>query len=360
MLLKGSCTQVVSRFRVQCGLYCASHFCRIPPWSLKLKSSLPALVYAAKRNYSYIVNVKHLYQIMHSKSPHPDTTPVVRNVWCLDNRQYQQKHLPSGDSQLLAIERLVSIPAGESDSSQGVSSSASRFQGQNSTASSYLNNSRVADIIQCVTSTWSTAQRLSNITTTPKPGTGNRSTPAPWVTSEPDSTRCIVSWPSSGIASTPSLLSGLEYMPTPIPNPDASAMITDPPRMWASEKNQRQRRGQLQLQAVSAPWLLVSSSHSIHRFGHWEMMCIVFATGRLLNLYLWHRQPFMSASNLEMVCYTMRHVAASLAEAPHWQIIETYWITAMQQNNTWPIPFRVCTKEIFKEVRWSIGLHSIL
>jgi hypothetical protein len=38
-----------------------------------------------------------------------------------------------------------------------------------------------------------------------------------------------------------------------------------------------------------------------------------------------------------------------LAEAPHWQIIETYWNTAMHQNNIWSIAFEALTKEIMKE-----------
>jgi hypothetical protein len=80
------------------------------------------------------------------------------------------------------------------------------------------------------------------------------------------------------------------------------------------------------------------------------MMRLVFATGRLLELYMWNRRLFMSASNLETVSYAMRRVAKALAEAPHWQIIETYWNTAMQQNNIWSIAFEVHTKEILKEV----------
>jgi hypothetical protein len=42
-----------------------------------------------------------------------------------------------------------------------------------------------------------------------------------------------------------------------------------------------------------------------------------------------------------------RHV---LAEAPYWQIIETYWNTAMQQCNIWSIAFEARTKEILQEV----------
>jgi len=48
----------------------------------------------------------------------------------------------------------------------------------------------------------------------------------------------------------------------------------------------------------------------------------VFETGRLLELYMWNRWPFMSASDLEMVSYATRCVAKALAEGPHWQIIE--------------------------------------
>jgi hypothetical protein len=80
------------------------------------------------------------------------------------------------------------------------------------------------------------------------------------------------------------------------------------------------------------------------------MTRLVFATGRLLELYMWNRQPFMSASDLETVCFAMRRVSKALAEASHWQIIGTYWNTAMQQNNIWSIAFEACTKEILKEV----------
>jgi len=65
---------------------------------------------------------------------------------------------------------------------------------------------------------------------------------------------------------------------------------------------------------------------------------------------MWNRRPFRSASYLEMVSYAMRRVAKALAEGPHWQIIEKYWNTAMQQNNIWSIAFEARTKEILKEV----------
>jgi len=80
------------------------------------------------------------------------------------------------------------------------------------------------------------------------------------------------------------------------------------------------------------------------------MTWLVFAMGRLLELYMWNRRPLMSASDLETVSYAMRRVSKVLAEAPHWQIIEMYWNTAMQQNNIWSIAFEACTKEILKEV----------
>ena len=240
---------------------------------------------------------------MPSQSTHPDTTPVVRNVRSLANRQNQQKRGPSGNSQLPPPKRRVSVPAGERDSSQGGSSVRSTIQGQNSTPSSSLNNSRVADITQRVTSTPSATQRLSIITPTATPGTSSRNTPAPSGTIQTDSTCRVVSSPASGIGSTPTPLSGLENLPTPIPNPEARAIITNPLRRRATEKNQRQRQWQLQPQAVSTPGSMVSGNRNIHRFGHSDMTCLLFATGRLLELYMWNRWPFMSASDLETVRY---------------------------------------------------------
>jgi hypothetical protein len=120
--------------------------------------------------------------------------------------------------------------------------------------------------------------------------------------------------------------------------------------MPATEKNQRQRQRQLQPQPVSTPRSIVYGSRRIQRFGHSDMMRLVFVTGRLLELYMWNRRPFMSASDLETVSYATRRVAKALAQAPYWQIIEPYWNTAMQQNNIWSIAFEPCTKEILKEV----------
>src|SRR5258705_13986573 len=94
---------------------------------------------------------------------------------------------------------------------------------------------------------------------------------------------------------------------------------------------------------------MVSGSRTIHRFGHSDMTRLVFATGRLLELYMWNRRPFMSATDLETISYAMRRVANALAKAPYWQIIETYWNTAMQQINIGSIAFEPRTKEILKE-----------
>jgi len=143
------------------------------------------------------------------QSTHPVTSPVVWIVRSLANRQNQQKRGPSGNSQLPPAKRRVSVPAGKMDSSQGGSSVASTIQGQNSTLSSSLNNSRVADI------TTSATQRRSIITPTATPGTSSRNTPAPSRTSQTDSTRRVVSSPASGIASTPTPLSALGNLPTP-------------------------------------------------------------------------------------------------------------------------------------------------
>jgi len=65
---------------------------------------------------------------------------------------------------------------------------------------------------------------------------------------------------------------------------------------------------------------------------------------------MWNRWPVIRRSDLVTVSYATRHISKSLAEAPHSQIIETYWNTAMQQNNIWSIAFEAGTKEILKEV----------
>jgi len=59
-----------------------------------------------------------------------------------------------------------------------------------------------------------------------------------------------------------------------------------------------------------------------------------------------NRRLFRSACNLETVSYATRRVSKALAEAPHWQIIEMYWNTAMQQNNIWSIAFEARTGDL--------------
>jgi len=179
---------------------------------------------------------------MPSQSPHLDTTPVVRNVRSLATCQNQQKRGPLGNSQLPPAKRRVSIPAGERDSSQGGSSVASTIQCQNFIPSSSLNNSRIADITQSMTSTPSATQRRLINSSTATPVTSSRSTPAHGETS----TRHVVSSPAFGITITPTSLSGLENLPTPIPNPEARTIITNPLRTRATEKNRRQSQWQLQ------------------------------------------------------------------------------------------------------------------
>jgi len=80
------------------------------------------------------------------------------------------------------------------------------------------------------------------------------------------------------------------------------------------------------------------------------MTRLVFPTDRLLERYMWNRGSFMSASDLETVSYATRRIAKPLPEGPYWSIIETYWITAMQENNIWSIAIVAHTEEILKQV----------
>ena len=120
---------------------------------------------------------------MPSHTAHPCPTPVVQNDWILTKQQNQQNRGPSGSYQLPPASRRISVPVGERDSSQGGSSVASTMQSQNCNPSSALNNSRVADITQCITSSPSGTQRLSNQTATAMPHTSSWGTPASWGTS---------------------------------------------------------------------------------------------------------------------------------------------------------------------------------
>jgi len=191
-------------------------------------------------------------------------------------------------------------------------------------------------------------------------GPRSRSAPVSEWTFQTDSTRRTVSSPAFAIASTPTPLSGLQNLPTPISNPEAHAIITNPQWTRATEKNQIPTLWQLQPQAVATPRKIVSGSPSIPGFGYWDMTRPVYAMGRLLELYMWQRWLCRSASNLEIVSNATWQIAKALVEAPHWQITETYSNTAMQRNNIWSIAFEARTKVILKVVCWSNGPHWIL
>jgi len=287
---------------------------------------------------------------MPSQNLHPVTSPVVRNIRSLANRQNHQQHSRSGNSQLRPAKRRVSVQAGEMDSSHRASSMTSPIQGQNSTPSSSPHNCRVADITQHLTSIPSTRQRQTMITPTATLGRSSRHTPAPSRTTQTDSTRRVVSSPASGISSTHTPLTRLDILPTLIPNPRTHPIITNPLRTRATEMNQRERQWQFQPRAVCTPRSVVSGRHRICDFGHCNMTCFVFAASRVLELYMCNRKPFMSGSNLEMVSCAMGRVANALPRAPHRLKIEMYWNTAMQQNNIWSIAFEAPTKAILQEV----------
>jgi len=111
---------------------------------------------------------------------------------------------------------------------RGGSSVSSTIRGQNSTPSSSLDNSRLADKTERMTPTSSATKKRSWNSPTTMPGTSSRSTPPPWETSQTHTAHQVVCSPASGIASTPTLLSGLEKLPTPSRNPEAHTIITNP------------------------------------------------------------------------------------------------------------------------------------
>jgi hypothetical protein len=108
---------------------------------------------------------------------------------------------------------------------------------------------------------------------------------------------------------------------------------------------------------VSTPPSIVSGSWRIPVLGNSDRMHHVFDIGRLLELCVCQRRPLMIASDLEMVSDATWHVAKALTYAPHWQIIVTYWNTAMQQNNIWSPAFEARTKVIWTEECWSNSPH---
>jgi len=95
---------------------------------------------------------------------------------------------------------------------------------------------------------------------------------------------------------------------------------------------------------------MVSGILSIHQFGHSDMTSLVVATAKLLELYMWKRRPFISTSDLVTVSYATGRGSKPSSEAPYWQMIQTYWNTAMQQNNIWCKAFEPPPNEILKDV----------
>jgi hypothetical protein len=110
------------------------------------------------------------------------------------------------------------------------------------------------------------------MTPTATPGESSRNTPVPSGIIQTDSMCRIVFNPASGIPGTPTPLSSLENVPTPILNPAAYAIITNPVRTRATETNQRQRQWQLQTQMVSTPRSVVNGLRSVHRFARSDIL----------------------------------------------------------------------------------------
>jgi hypothetical protein len=95
---------------------------------------------------------------------------------------------------------------------------------------------------------------------------------------------------------------------------------------------------------------MVFGIRSIPQFGPSDLTRRLFASGRLLELYMWKGWPFMSASDLQMGSYATQHLGKELAETPQWQIIEMYRYTAMVQNKILSTVFEVRTNQIWKMI----------
>jgi hypothetical protein len=162
---------------------------------------------------------------MPSQSAHPDMTLVIRNVRRLAHHQNQQQLRPPRNSQLPPSKRRVSVLVGERDTSPGGSFVPSTIQDLKSMPSSSLNYSRVADITQRMSPTPSTTLQQSTNTST---ATRSHSTPAPRGTLQTHSTHLVVSSPAFSFSCTPTPLSRLEILPTPISNQAAHVIITNP------------------------------------------------------------------------------------------------------------------------------------
>jgi len=120
---------------------------------------------------------------MHSHSPQPNRTLVRRNVRSIVDRRNEHNGEPSGNCQLPPAKRWISVLPGNGDSPQWGSFVSSTIPGDNSTPSSSLNTSLVADVNQRGTSTPSATQQHSMNTPTTMPGTSSHSTAAPGGTS---------------------------------------------------------------------------------------------------------------------------------------------------------------------------------
>jgi len=178
---------------------------------------------------------------MPSQSRHPDRTADLRNVGTTANSQNHQILGHSGDSQHRPAKGCIWVPACESNSSDEGSSIASTIQGQNSTPSSSLKKSHVADITNCMAFTPAATQQRSISTPTAIPSTSYHSPPVAGGCSQADSTRCVLSSSASGIPCTPTPLSSLENLAMPFPDPEAHATITNSLRPQATERYQRSR-----------------------------------------------------------------------------------------------------------------------
>jgi hypothetical protein len=135
-----------------------------------------------------------------------------------------------GNSQPPPAKQCVFIIAGDSNSSEGGSSVMSTLKCQNSTRSTSLNNCRILDITQYLTPSLSPTQPQLINTPTATPCTS-----APLGLSQTWSTHLIVSFPGSGIASTPTPLSCVKYLRTSILVPEHIVIISIPLRPWAAD-----------------------------------------------------------------------------------------------------------------------------
>jgi len=106
-------------------------------------------------------------------------------------------------------------------------------------------------------------------------------------------------------------------------------------------------------QAVSTTESVVSSSHSIDQFDHWDMTCLVFATGRLMELCNRHSVITISASLFESVLpYCIAY------NAPFWYSTGNISTVSMRQvvHNL----YRPCLFEIGSLPLRSVFLPHIL